>query len=149
MSVVGISSYIAVPLVLWSVFAYSWVSHSPGFNIIDAAMIIGGFAMISTPFWIAYIIYLSVTLIPKLDQQVYSSSSYTRQYSDSWLARCISLNSYAGNLMHERVRKRDQLPVDMREQPPKVRFALRVHVIWMISAGLALAISFLLETIYR
>ncbi|GGY68783.1 hypothetical protein GCM10007071_14550 [Marinobacter zhanjiangensis] len=82
---------------------------------------IGGFTFISGPFWLAYVVYLSVTLVPRLDKQVYSSPSYNRQYPDSRLARCISLNSYSANLMHERVRRRDRLPVDMQDQPPAVR----------------------------
>lgn len=147
MTVIGILCYLTIPMCLWVAFAVFWIAETQESLITNTAILSTTFAMITGPFWILYVVYLAMKLIPALDKLAKSGQPSERAYPDNWLARCISLNNYAGNLMSARVRSKNDLAIDLRKQPVAIRLALKVHVYWMCLGALAILVGFLLLTI--
>lgn len=144
MSVRGLACYIMFPVGLWVAFIAFWLVRTDETLLADIAAVIGGFFLITGPFWIIYVVYLVKVLVPKLDRLAESTHTAADLYSDNWLMRCIRLNNYAANLMSTRVRKKHNLSINITEQPVAIRLSLRIHVYWMCGIILALLIDFLL-----
>ncbi|MFL1483782.1 hypothetical protein [Marinobacter sp. LN3S78] len=144
MSITGILCYLSIPIGLWAAFLVFWLTETQESFITNAAILSTAFSMITGPFWIIYVVYLAIRLIPKLDEIAIPGGPANREYPDSWLARGISLNSYAGDLMSARVRRKDKLAIDFRDQPFPIRLALKVHVYWMCLGALSMLTGFLL-----
>lgn len=64
MSVTNILSYLCLPAGLWAAFVVSWLGRSQEALTVDVAMISGSFSIITFPFWVAYVVYLALKLIP-------------------------------------------------------------------------------------
>ncbi|MFL1483780.1 hypothetical protein [Marinobacter sp. LN3S78] len=144
MSVFGILFYVSLPIGLWIAAAFLWTIGSPYPITTDTAMVAGGFAIITCPFWIILVIYLAKTLVPRLDSLAEPELTDSRRYSTNWMTKFMALNVYSANLVSSRARRKYNLPIDLREQPGAVRLALRVHVYWMFGINLTLLIGFLL-----
>ncbi|MFL1483781.1 hypothetical protein [Marinobacter sp. LN3S78] len=149
MSVTGILLYLSLPLALWGAFAVSWFMKTQGDVLVYVSMLLASFFLITGPFWIFYVVYLIKKLVPRLDQLSGEAPSAEDSNHGNWLTRSTRLNNYAANLLSARARRRSNLPIEMEQQPPAVRLALRVHVYWMCSIVLALLVDFVLMEIIR
>ncbi|GGY68789.1 hypothetical protein [Marinobacter zhanjiangensis] len=140
MSITNVLCYLCLPISLWAAFVMSWLTQSQESLAVDVAMVAGSFSVITSPFWIIYIMYLAIKLIPPLDALTSTGQASDRYYAGNWMARLTRLNIYSANLVSARARKMYNLPVDLRLQPAALRLALRVYVYWMIlvvSGGVA------------
>lgn len=140
MSVTNILCYLCLPITLWAAFIMSWLTRSQESLAVDVAMVAGSFSVITSPFWIIYIMYLAIKLIPPLDALTSTGQAPDRYNAGNWMARLMRLNIYSANLVSARARRMYNLPVDLRQQPAALRLALRVYVYWMIlvvSGGVA------------
>ncbi|MCH8497492.1 MAG: hypothetical protein LAT63_03375 [Marinobacter sp.] len=113
----------------------------------DIMLLIALLAFSAAAFWIIFTVIASIVVLPKLDRLARPDMADMIKRTDSWWFRVMRLNGYGGALTCRRIRKVEDLPVDLREQGRELRWPLYAYIYSMQLAGalmviLALAMFF-------